>query len=292
MAVCVELVPGGSSSSIVCGGVCGLTSGGEARCWVPGFEDLEPVPGERFQDIDAANELCGITQDKKLECMSGPVALGIEPSRVFMGAEGRGVLDDDGELACWGNGSLNVSAPGLFFDSLALSSVLSPTPSALDLCSFPKRRAMHACAIAKDQSLWCWGDGKSGQLGTGAVLDWEASPIHATAVQGAVQSVAVGGGKTIVVAEGALLELGAGPDYGRQCPGHVPEVEIPSNVGLMRTHQLDRVTDVYAGYDDFCALTEEGVAYCWGDNSFFKAGAPTIGAIAKPIRIYPEAGVP
>lgn len=63
----------------------------------------------------------------------------------------------NGTVACW-------ISP--FFDLGGFSATLTDVPVLDDVIDVAPSRA-HACALRRDQSVWCWGDGSMGQLGNG-----------------------------------------------------------------------------------------------------------------------------
>ncbi len=182
---------------------CGLDAAGTLWCW--GYDahgqvgngvasQAEPTPAKvplsgpiRFADAGGLHT-CAIGQDDSLWCWgyndSGQIGVGdltdrTEPVRpgcqsgqeacfhdwqtVSLGSFTTCGIRKGGSLWCWGgntNAQLGVGTIG----------TNEPSPLAVDgdatyttvACGY-----QHTCAIRDDGTLWCWGNGDSGQLGNG-----------------------------------------------------------------------------------------------------------------------------
>jgi alpha-tubulin suppressor-like RCC1 family protein len=105
----------------------------------------------------------------------------------------------------------------------------------------------HACALAKNQQVYCWGDNEFGQLGDGKMM---TSSMEAVLVSGGLPFLAltVGDEHTCGIAE-VPFEL-------RFRSADPPEVE-PSG----------------------------GAMYCWGNNEFGQLGDGTNTPSSEPVRV-------
>ncbi len=134
---------------------------------------------------------CGLTPDGTVDCWgdngSGQVGDGTTtatavPIRVpdvedatalLLTAETSCALHRDGGVSCWGgnrNGELTIDLTTVF---RARAERISLT----DVVELSGRTALHACAIKRDHTIWCWGSNKFSQLGrpeTGA----EPTPLQ------------------------------------------------------------------------------------------------------------------
>src|SRR5262249_25732961 len=143
------------------------------------------------------------------------------------------------------------------------------------------------CAIRNDGSLWCWGWNRCGQIGNGEDGTC-GDDLDATAVMRPTRVCAEGAGASCVplgpvahvsagfdhtcavVASGEVVcwgdnfdgQLGDGTVNNRTAPTFVCE----SGDGDDCT-RLGNVAQVFAGDTHSCALTTQGEAFCWGNNS-------------------------
>ncbi len=136
----------------------------------------------------------------------------------------------------------------------------------------------HTCAVLADGSLWCWGDGANGRLGTGNSNNQNV-PQQVQAPQwgqAAVLSVSTGWQHTCaVLADGSLWCWGDGAN-GRLGTGNSTEQNIPHRIEAPEWDQLDRgqtaVISVSAGYSHTCAVLADGSLWCWGDGANGRLG--------------------
>lgn len=160
-------------------------------------------------------------------------------------------------------------------------------------------RFQHACALARDQSLWCWGWNGEGQLGQEDNDDPNSSTEHPQKVRTPVQvgkdhdfvAVDAGDGHTCAIrTNGTLwcwgrnsdLELG---EIMAVVPGHSRK---PLQVGLATDWRVVR-----SGQNSTCGI-RGGVAYCWGesvtDDKGVETAIPTITPKTNVQALTPIAG--
>jgi alpha-tubulin suppressor-like RCC1 family protein len=129
----------------------------------------------------------------------------------------------------------------------------------------------HSCAVTTTNDVLCWGQGTSGQLGTGQFI---TTPTPTRVVGPATtDSIAVGENaacelfldQTVACwGQGTLGFLGDGSSISRAVPGPVP--------GLANVTQIDTAPHGRT----ICALNDQGV-WCWGDNAHgIVLSAPTL----------------
>lgn len=139
----------------------------------------------------------------------------------------------------------------------------------------------HACAIAQDGTLWCWGANGSGQLGRGSTSDAE----HPAPVRGmsGVVDVAVGELHTCAVTgDGAVWCWGDGSD-GRTGTEADFRQTTPIKLG-----GINGAAAITAGAEHTCARTTSGQAWCWGSNATGQLGDNTATHRSAP-RAVPDA---
>ena len=141
----------------------------------------------------------------------------------------------------------------------------------------------HACAIAAGGSLWCWGRGQHGALGTGSIAN-VASPVrvigdtwHGAVLEQPVRVIDVDCGFTFTCAiledgslwcwgEGGLSQTAQGSTGDLYEPARVSTAPWSSGPGQLRAVQI-QCGGVFA-----CALLEDGSVWCWGLGNWRQLG--------------------
>jgi hypothetical protein len=149
----------------------------------------------------------------------------------------------------------------------------------------------HTCAVTTATTVYCWGKNLSGQLGDGTT---ENRPLPTPVVDpddptgmltGAVDVSAREAHTCVTMVDGTVSCWGFNGG-GRLGVGHDrPEVLlVPSRVvGPGGATYLTDVVSVSAGGLHTCALTEAGIAYCWGDNFRGQLGSSHAGGVPAPV---------
>lgn len=195
-------------------------------------------------------------------------------------------LIEEESVRCWGNaidGQLGHGDTRLTTKPVFVSDLIVDDRG-------PKQLALgwnHACALAANDGVWCWGTGTSGQLGDGrdgsSALPVEVSGltgnlgVHATAlVAGALHSCALLEDKSVRCwGAGNSGQLGVGDGEGRSVPTPV--------VGLDGLSPEGRAVSLAAGAFHSCVITEDRRVRCWGEN-----GAGQLGHVADSTSLTPE----
>jgi len=131
---------------------CAMNSAGGTQCW---GENSHGQLGDGTKT----------DQNRPTPLLDGPW------SRLALGDQHSCGIRGDGSLRCWGDnhrGQLGLGTRG--------EPMISPIP--VGTSNTWKQIAagnLHTCAIESDDSLWCWGDNRSGQLGTGT--GWSKAPL-------------------------------------------------------------------------------------------------------------------
>ena len=191
-----------------------------------------------------------------------PVLTGVK--QVALGTAHSCAVMTNGSVRCWGrnlSGEAGTGAPSGY--------VLEPTPVAgLDGVTAVAAGARHTCALREDETVACWGDNGTGELGLGFTSDYEGTPTTAPDL-GEVKALAVASGHSCaVIGDGSLRcwgnnsagELGVGNDMAQSSPQQV--------VGL------SDVESVALGYNHSCAALGDGTLRCWGCRTCAASSAP------------------
>jgi alpha-tubulin suppressor-like RCC1 family protein len=128
----------------------------------------------------------------------------------------------------------------------------------------------HSCAVVQG-SVQCWGRNNNGQLGDGSNVD-RSVPVRVEGVAGAVEVVAGINHTCAMLADGTAMcwgdnvsgQLGNESLFERRAvAGPVIDVDRAP---------LDRITQLAAGGEHTCALLDDGIVTCWGDNGSGQLG--------------------
>ncbi|HLT96247.1 MAG TPA: S-layer homology domain-containing protein [Acidimicrobiia bacterium] len=133
----------------------------------------------------------------------------------------------------------------------------------------------HACAITTDTAVYCWGRNTSGQLGDGTFTDRDrpVQVVHPdqedSFLTGAVDIDAKTAHTCVVTEDGAAYCWGFNGG-GRLGLGHeiLESYNVPGRVvaPVGDDGYLTGVVQIRTGEIHTCALTEDTLVYCWGDN--------------------------
>ena len=139
----------------------------------------------------------------------------------------------------------------------------------------------HSLALAHDGTVWAWGDNSKGQIGdggTGAAL----APKQVPNLSG-VTAIAAGGRMSLALkGDGTLWTWGDNGQgqLGRGSTGGIGAQPV-------RVATLSNVTAMAAGALHALAVTSDGAAWAWGDNTYGQLGngATTSTPSPSPTRV-------
>ncbi len=274
------------------GVTCGVTTDYRVYCWgnnssgqlgdgTQYTDRLTPVPvagGRQFRQVDAGSyHTCGVSYpDSRAYCWgwntSGqlgngtvavnlyrltPVAVaGTLPFRqVSAGYHHTCGVTTDNRAFCWGS---NIS--GQLGDSSTASQRLTPSRVA-GTRRFRQVDAgrLHTCAVTTYDRAFCWGDGRTGQIGDGKthLSFWPR---------------AVAGGLSFErVSTGGYHTCGETTGNRAYCWGYNSSGELGDGTTTRRLTPVAVAgglffSQVSAGHGHTCGRTPAAVAYCWGGN--------------------------
>ncbi len=139
----------------------------------------------------------------------------------------------------------------------------------------------HACARLIDKTMWCWGDGESGQLGNGVLtlsnlpvqVLLEISPVSVSL--SGVTHISAGHQTCAVIGETGIAMCWGLNRQGELGNGSRTISSLPSKVA-----GLTKVSKISVGYHHTCAISTETVSgeekgntvACWGLNTHGQLG--------------------
>ena len=206
----------------------------------------------------------------------------ISPVQIAAGKHHSCAKTDQGEAFCWGDNSdgqlgddsgadqllpalvqidtpVDAVAPGSSDSPVAVSGLTN----AVQIGAGEK----HTCALLEDGSVQCWGWNDNGQLGDGTTTD-RSSPVE---VDGLTDAVAIAVGlrhSCAMTGDGSVWCWGRAAYF---AIGHGSRYNDALTPGLVE--DLPEVSALAAGGHHTCALTAEGVVWCWGSNGQGQCGS-------------------
>jgi len=298
---------------------CGLSHINTAYCWGSNAhgqlgdgttsDRVDPTPvqgGLEFQTLVAGSHTCGLTPDGDIYCWgkNGRGQLGDStntdrwtPTLVAGGHKFRYLtvshgpvtagdghtcaLTDVGLAMCWGANSAGQLGDGTNNDSRFPVAVNADTTSYNEITAGTN----HTCSLAWTV-VYCWGSNATAQFGNGGVTGNPVAPVqgggvnivYGTLSAGAFYTCATGSNRDgICWGDNSGGQLGDSSTAERQAP---VGVHSPLVVGFGGGYWR-----VATARNHSCALTVQGVVYCWGHNDMGQVGDGTFTNRLTPVPI-------
>jgi alpha-tubulin suppressor-like RCC1 family protein len=241
------LVPGVSGATAIAAGgdhSCALISDGTVRCWGSSVVSLS---------------ISGITSPQPIAGLTKVLAIG-------SGEQHSCVVIEGGVLRCWGDNGSGQLGDGTTQESLVpvsvpLMSVEGVAAGGLD--------TPFTCAPAGD-GVFCWGDGKLGQLGNGATAS-SPSPVRVQGLSGRALDVSVGEGHACARQVDNQVAC-----WGFNANGQLGIGTTSNSSRAVLVPGLGDALSVSAaggfGHGFTCALRTGGGVQCWGANDVGQLG--------------------
>jgi alpha-tubulin suppressor-like RCC1 family protein len=142
----------------------------------------------------------------------------------------------------------------------------------------------NSCALMGDQTVWCWGQNTSGQLGNGTIKD-SMVPVQVTGLPAAAD-VAPGHDHTCAIDTTGQAWCWGSNAFGQLGNGTTSVNSlVPVQAGAFQGLQIS------AGDGFSCAVTAAHTARCWGDNNFGELGDGTTNDSSTPKLVKNLTGV-
>lgn len=284
--------------------VCVVNGAGAVYCWGGnGRRQLGATIGAGFAN-SAVPVYAGSTDGVQDVDWSGDPAQMVAAGAFFTCA-----VTDGAKVRCWGDnrfgqvGNGQIDALGVGTPSYVQTSAGGDLSGIVAVSLGDK----HACALASDGAVWCWGSNALGQLGEGSVDAAEACsgvPCRKKAVRvadlpfaGAAASVGVaaggdatcvvlGDGRALCFGDGGNLQLGGGNASKRYGVYFEPSGDGKGNddiacdaaekagnaCALSLVNSLNNVWSMSLSTENSCALSRGGRVDCWGLGALGQLG--------------------
>lgn len=207
---------------------------------------------------------------------SSPVQVGAL-SNWYQVSAGRhtAAIKTDGTLWTWGSndyGQLGLNISYIQYRS-------SPVQvGALTTWALVSASSSHTAAVKTDGTLWTWGRGTNGRLGTGNILN-RSSPVQVGALTN-WSKVSTGNDFTVSVkTDGTMWAWGRNID-GRVGDNTTVDRSSPVQVGALTTWSL-----VAAGGAHCAAVKTDGTLWSWGSNGNGRLGDGTVNSKSSPVQV-------
>ncbi len=191
-------------------------------------------------------------------------------------------LKNDGTVWAWGdNGYGQLGVP----QSAAYRRSLPQQVPGLPTARVVAAGDSFSLAVARDGSVWAWGNNEYGQLGEDDTITGSsvAKPLLVPGLSG-VKALAAGAGHVLALAQNGTVWAWGNNRYGQL--GISPEV---ANVYMRSSPQqvagLSGVTAIAAGSSHSLALLANGSVWAWGDDEYGQLGDTTTNSRGSPQRV-------
>ena len=184
----------------------------------------------------------------------------------------------------WRRARAAIAATALALISSAFTVTGAAAPAAALTLPIVAAGGGHTCSVMADQSVWCWGQNTTGQLGNGTVAD-STVPVP---VAGLPPAVAVAGGHdhTCAIDTSQQVWCWGANAFGQLGNGTTSvDSTAPVQAGTFLGLQVS------AGDGFSCAVTAVHTARCWGDNNFGELGDGTTNDSSTPKLVKGLTGV-
>lgn len=263
------VVPASASGwrSVTVGGshTCALRLDGALYCW--GGNSSAQL------GVGIARGACG---RRKLACEGGPRAAKTTErfSSVAAGQRHSCAISLTRALYCWGeNLQFETGVQGPVF-------VTAPTRVMPDLQFLDVGPGMtHSCAVRTNGVVYCWGEGAFGALGRGDTI----TSVVPAPIASAERFVLVRSGR---LRSCAIAQDGATWCWGLQWESTESGVDyFHQRLLPHRIDGLPPLRDISISASSTCAVTIDGISFCWEANGFAQLGLGNLTGTADPLPV-------
>jgi len=199
-------------------------------------------------------------------------------------------IDTNHGLWCWGyNGNGELGIGSTTNQDLPQSVTTPAAPGWATVTADGPPVGGHTCAIRTDHTLWCWGQGGSGQLGIGSTFDQDLPQQVTTPSATGWAATSAGGAHTCATRTDGTLWCWGKNGNGQLGIGSVTSEFLPQQVS---TPAATGWAAVSAGGFHACATRTDGTLWCWGANYDGQLGIGSSGSKRLPQQVAKSATTP
>ena len=221
-----------------------------------------------------------------VQVVSGGELVGVVD--ISAGAMHTCAVKNDSTVWCWGAGANGQLGNGLTIDATRAMEVRDSGGAALSGAVAVAAGTSHTCVLRDDDTVWCWGAGRNGQLGDGATSD-STVPVQV------MQSVGVALEQVVRITAGDMHTCAVKNDgtvwcwgmnyYGQIGTGDYADASRPVEVTTRDGTYITDVVDISAGAMHTCAVRTDGTVWCWGSNRRGQLGMQAYGEESVPYAV-------
>jgi len=250
----------GTAEQVLAGGAfsCAVLSGGAVQCW--GANGAGQLGNGSFADSLTPVTVSGLT--------SGVTALGGEFSHACASSADATV--------CWGANWSGELGDGV---SMLFSAPRDVTGLSNNITTMAAGNGV-ACAVDEEQTLRCWGNNSSGQLGNGG-YDQSSNPIGVAGLVGEVRGVSIFEATVCALTTSGGVKCWGLNDHGQVGDGTQTDAHTPADVTGLQAG----VNSLTAGRFHYCAVLDDHTVRCWGNNQKGQLGNGVTVDSAVPVSV-------
>jgi alpha-tubulin suppressor-like RCC1 family protein/formylglycine-generating enzyme required for sulfatase activity len=242
---------------------CAVTGDGAAWCW--GWNDKGQLGDGTTESKTVPVVVTGLSQ----------------VAAMAVGTSFSCAVKADATAWCWGSNSKGLLGDG------TKENKSSPTPvNELTGVTDVSAGSSHTCALKSDQTVWCWGYNSSGQLGDDTTDD-KTTPVQVHGLSDVVM-VDARSEHTCALKEDKTVWCWGENEYGALGDGTMEDRLTPvQTTGLAGVVSLGGggLQSGWFGTDTQCAITDDGMAWCWGNNNKGQLGDGTVDNKLVPVAV-------
>jgi alpha-tubulin suppressor-like RCC1 family protein len=228
------------------GHTCATLADGALMCW--GWDEYGQL-GDSAQNFARSTPVYA-------DAVSGVIA-------VDGGYQHTCAVADAGVVKCWGYNRWGQVGGGNGQGSNTAVTVVGAELAGLGPATAVGTGGYHSCALLADGSVWCWGHGYHGQLGTGAFIESNVA-LQVPGISGA-SAIATGDHHTC-----AIVGSGSVKCWGRNLHGQLGHGGTNPDPGIANAIDVVGIADaiaISAGESHTCVLRSDQSVACWGGGA-------------------------
>ncbi|MDZ4286304.1 MAG: choice-of-anchor D domain-containing protein, partial [Prosthecobacter sp.] len=157
--------------------------------------------------------------------------------------------------------------------------------------------ATHTVVMTNSGGVWTWGDGTTGQLGTGTVLPYKENLSHIKKTAASITSK-FGTSRIIQIAAGSFHTLALDNAGNVWSWGRGAEGQLGHGTSVLKSAPTKISPAIFGGYrvvgiacaaDSSYAVTEAGVVWAWGGNENGALGDGSLTNSMSPVKVLDPA---